>query len=372
MRVLHISKYYYPYIGGVENICQYLVEGMPEVQSSVVCFNDGPNDCIDSVNGHTVYRIGASLTIARQALSLHYGRVLERAIREQQPDIIHFHWANPFPAMVLLWHIPENIRLIVHWHMDIIRQKLLYPFVRPVERKLLERADRIIVTSPNYRDGSVPLQPFRSKISVVPNAVREEVFVLRPEDAGRIQQIRRTYNNRPIVFFIGRHIHYKGLPYLIQAEPFVKSDCVFLIAGNGPLTEQLRNSCQSDRVHFIGRLSDDDLRCHLYASSVFAFPSITKNEAFGVALAEAMFCSVPAVTFTIPDSGVNWVCPDGKCGLEAPNRDAHALAANIDRLLNDSALHDSLAANAHNRVADNFLLNNLTQNMQRVYEQLLS
>lgn len=369
MRVLHISKYYFPYIGGVENICQYLVEGMPEVQSSVVCFNDGPNDCIDSVNGHTVYRVGASLTIARQALSLHYGRVLERAIREQQPDIIHFHWANPFPAMVLLRHIPENIRLIVHWHMDIIRQKLLYPFVRPVERKLLERADRIIVTSPNYRDGSLPLQPFRDKIRVVPNAIREELFVPQAADTDRIRQISQNYGNRPIVFFIGRHIHYKGLPYLIQAEPFVKSDCVFVIAGNGPLSGQLRKSCTSDRVYFVGRLSDDDLRCHLYASSVFAFPSITKNEAFGVALAEAMYCSVPAVTFTIPDSGVNWVCPDGECGLEAPNGDAQALAANIDRLLNDSALHDILAANAHKRVAENFLMNNLTHQMQSVYDE---
>lgn len=372
MRVLHISKYYYPYIGGVENICQYLVEGMPEVQSSVVCFNDGSHDSIDEVNGHTVYRIGASVTIARQAFSLHYGKVLECAIHEQQPDIIHFHWANPFPAMVLLRHIPDKVRLIVHWHMDIIRQKHLYPFVRPIERRLLERADRIVVTSPNYRDGSLPLQPFLAKIRVVPNAIREEIFVPRTDDADRIQHIRQMYNNRPIVFFIGRHIRYKGLPYLIQAEPFVKSDCVFLIAGNGPLTEQLCNSCHSNRVHFIGRLSDDDLRCHLYASSVFAFPSITKNEAFGVALAEAMYCSVPAVTFTIPDSGVNWVCPDGECGLEAPNHDASAFAANIDRLLDDAALHDTLAANAHNRVAENFIMNNLTHNMQCIYDELFS
>ena len=27
MRILHISKYYFPYLGGVENICKYLVVG---------------------------------------------------------------------------------------------------------------------------------------------------------------------------------------------------------------------------------------------------------------------------------------------------------------------------------------------------------
>lgn len=26
MRILHISKYYSPYLGGVENFCKYLVE----------------------------------------------------------------------------------------------------------------------------------------------------------------------------------------------------------------------------------------------------------------------------------------------------------------------------------------------------------
>ena len=40
MRILHISKYYYPYIGGVENICKYIVEGDTEHETAVVCFNE--------------------------------------------------------------------------------------------------------------------------------------------------------------------------------------------------------------------------------------------------------------------------------------------------------------------------------------------
>lgn len=371
MHVLHISKYYYPYVGGVENICQYIVDGLSDVQSSVVCFNEGPDDCIDEINGHTIYRVGAPLTIARQALSLHYGKVLERAIREQKPNIIHFHWANPFPAMVLLRHMPNNVRLIVHWHMDIIRQKLLYPFVRPVERKLLERADRIIVTSPNYRDGSRPLQPFRAKIRIVPNAIQESLLAQQPNDAQRIRQIQAEYEHKPIIFFVGRHIHYKGLPFLIEAERMVKSDCVFVIAGNGPLTPQLKKQCHSDRVYFVGRLSDDELRWYLHAASIFAFPSITKNEAFGVALAEAMYCSLPAVTFTIPESGVNWVCPNHVCGLEAPNSDAQALADNIDTLLHDDNLRMQLGDTGRKRVMDNFMIANLTKNISDLYEQLL-
>ena len=46
------------------------------------------------------------------------------------------------------------------------------------------------------------------------------------------------------------------------------------------------------------------------------FPSITKNEAFGVVLAEAMYCYTPAITFTIEGSGVNWVNLHQVTGLE--------------------------------------------------------
>ena len=45
MRILHISKYYYPYIGGVENICKYIVEGTAGQESAVVCFNEANTGC---------------------------------------------------------------------------------------------------------------------------------------------------------------------------------------------------------------------------------------------------------------------------------------------------------------------------------------
>lgn len=368
MRILHISKYYYPYIGGVENICKYIVDNSVGHQVAVLCFNEKSNDCIDEVDGVKVYRVGAWLTIARQALSLSYFTMLRKAIKEFKPDVIQFHWANPFPAAVLLTMLPKDIKLVVHWHMDIIKQAKIYPFIKPVENRLLKRADRIVVTSPQYRDGSKPLQPFKGKVRVVPNSIDEDVFKPRMYDVFRIRDIQSKYQNRPIVFFVGRHIQYKGLPYLLEAEKYIKSDCVVLIAGNGPLTESLKKQCESDRVHFIGRLSDEELRWHHYAADVFAFPSITKNEAFGVALAEAMYCYTPAVTFTIEGSGVNWVNLNGKTGIEVPNRDCKAFGEAIDKLLSDKALAEKYAQAGHQRVVDNFTIPKMMEKMNEVYD----
>ena len=76
MKILHISKYYYPYIGGVENICKYIVDYTAVHHTAVVCFNSKRNDVADVVDGKPVYRVGAWVTIARQALSLSYFKVL--------------------------------------------------------------------------------------------------------------------------------------------------------------------------------------------------------------------------------------------------------------------------------------------------------
>jgi len=373
MRILHISKYYYPYRGGVETVCQDLAESSKRKgdEVAVICFNDGKKSRTDDVNGITIYRVGALITIARQALSLSYYHKMKKVISDFKPDIIHFHWANPFPAALLLMIIPKDVKLVVHWHMDIIKQKTLYKLIKPIETRLLKRADRILVTSPLYMDYSIPLQQYKNKIDVVANAIRSENFDIRSGDEEKIKEIRQKYDNKDIVFFIGRHVMYKGLPYLLEAEKKVKSDCVFVIAGKGPLTEELMASCKADRVHFIGRISDDELRQYLYASKIFAFPSITKNEAFGIALAEAMYCGTPAVTFHIEGSGVNWVSQKDITCLEVPNKDTTAYANAIDRMLNDEDLYDRLSENGMKRVRENFLIDNMVKSCYDSYEKVM-
>jgi len=372
MNILHISKYYYPFLGGVENICKYLVEQMPQHETSVVCFGEKRKNTKDSINGHDVYRVGELFSISRQSISPWYYFVLKRAIREQQPDIIQYHWANPYPALFLLLLLPRNVKLVVHWHMDIVRQRLLYKLIKPLETWLIKRADVIVVTSPQYREGSKPLQPYKEKIRIVPNCIEENGLKIMDGDDQKIAELKAKYSNKPIIFFMGRHTEYKGLPYLIRAEHWIKSDCEIVIAGTGELTEALKDEVarnKQTRIHFVGRLSDQNLRCYLHASSIFAFPSVTRNEAFGVALAEAMYCELPAVTFTIPGSGVNWVNQKGVTGLEVQNGNSEAYAAAIDKLLQDDNLRDQFGKRSKERIEQNFLMHHMIDAMQKVYDE---
>ena len=80
-------------------------------------------------------------------------------------------------------HIKDKkTELIVHWHSDIINQKLIYPLFSFLEKRILTLADCIFVTSPNYLENSAPLKPFKEKCSIVPNGIYESKIKFIPND----------------------------------------------------------------------------------------------------------------------------------------------------------------------------------------------
>lgn len=371
-KVLHISKFYPPYKGGIEDVCYSIVSSMNGYETHVLCFNTGKETVLDQYDGVPVLRVGVQMQRFSQPIAFSYYRELKKELETFQPDIIHLHTPNPFASYLVCRCIKKETKLVVHWHSDIVKQQITYKLYQPFERQLLNRADMVFATSPNYAEHSLPLRPYASKVRIVPNGINEEKISSREGDQARIDAIRQKYQGKEIIFFMGRHVSYKGIDRLIEAEKKIKSDCVILIAGDGVLTEELKASTHSDRIHFIGKISDDEIRIYMRAASIFAFPSITKNEAFGIVLAEAMYCATPPVLFTIEGSGVNWLNQNGVTGIEVANSDTTAFAAAIDRLLlNEEGIRTKLGENAHQRIVENFTMARIKTIIEKEYEALI-
>lgn len=374
-KILHVTKYYYPFLGGTENVSKYIAEGLnKKYDNIVICFNHikSKKDCsIDYVNGIKVYRVSCFAKIASQSISFYFKKILKRIIDDWSPDAIHFHLPNPFVGFILLQLLPNDCKLILHWHLDITKQKIIYRFIKNNELKLIKRSDEIWTTSPNYKLDSKPLSNVQDKVRVIPNGINTSIFKLLDSDYKNIEKIRLKYNNKPLIFFVGRHVPYKGLEYLIEAEKIVKNDCHFVIAGNGELTLKLKEKSNPERISFIGKISDNELRQYLYASSIFAFPSITKNEAFGVALAESMYCGLSAVTFHIAGSGVNWVSLNNKTCLEVENRNSLEYAKAIDKLLSNKDMLRNMGINSRRRATENFTQEKVLEMILKDYSNLL-
>lgn len=369
-KILHILNYYSPHLGGIEDVCKSIVDDTTEFERKVLCYNDTNKNTKDIVDGVEVYRAGLWRETARQQISFHFTHIYRQLLREYQPDIIQMHVPNPLTSAIVLAFLPRRTRLILHWHSDITVHSNIHFFYKPIEKWMLRRADAIIATSPNYIKASPYLQPHAGKCLVIPNVVSQKKLDT-PYKQADIDGLHQQYGEN-IVLFLGRHVPYKGLEYLIEAVPKVKNKCTFLICGNGPETPKLKKMAASRQdIVFLGRIADDQISTYMKAAKIFAFPSITKNEAFGIALAEAMYYGAVPVTFTIEGSGVNWVNLHEVTGLEVANRDTTAYAQAIDTLIGHPELLAKYSAAARNRVLSNFLLAHIHNKLDTLYSQLI-
>ena len=349
-------------------MCHSIVTALPEFDHQVICFHDRKQTVKEWVEGVLVTRCSVWRKHFSQSVSFSFYKELKQVFKTFDPDIVHFHTPNPLSSVYLLLLLPKKTELIVHWHSDIIEQDFLYLFYHPIENRLLKRANTIVATAPTYLLGSKPLQSWRNKIRIIPNTINESKLQKQEGDEEAIAEIRQLFGGKKIIFTFGRHVPYKGLKYLIESAPLISSEAVIVIAGKGPLSDSLKEQAKRfPNIRFIGRLEDNALRRYLYAADIFAFPSITRNEAFGIALAEAMYCGLPAVTFTIPDSGVNWLCLNKETGLESENGNVQMFANTVNQLIENDILRRQLGLNAQKRVKENFVSNAIKENLLTLY-----
>ncbi len=382
-RVLLISYYYYPSVGGVEHTSQIMIDVIRQngMDCQVICFNEDAKDgdlvchhgetTHDVVDGVKITRCGYLRKVASQPLSITYPIELHRIMNEYEPNIVIFHFPNPFLAEFLLYHKKRDFKLIVYYNLDITRQKVLGKLFHGQTMALLKRADVIAPTSPKYIEGSPYLQQFRDKCRVLSCCIDPKKLQMTPQLKARAEAIREKYKGKTICFDVGRHVPYKGMTYLIQASKLLGDDFKILIGGRGRLTESLKQEAAGDdKVEFLGQISDEELSAYYSACDIFCFPSITKNEAFGIVLVEAMYFGKPCVTFTIPGSGVNYVSLDGVTGIECPNSDSKALAKAIQTLAKDTALREKYGRAAKERVEQLFTKETFGKALLNAFEMI--
>ena len=158
----------------------------------------------------------------------------------------------------------------------------------------------------------------------------------------------------------------QGLTYLIKASKLLDDRFCIYIGGKGELTQALKEEAKDDpKIQFLGRVNDEDMIAYYLACDIFCFPSITKNEAFGIALAEGMYFAKPAVTFTIPGSGVNYVNLADVTGIECPNGDVRAYARALKTLADNPELREKYGKAAKQRIEDKFMYTNFQKQIQK-------
>ena len=363
LRVLHVGKYYPPHPGGMETHLQALCGELKQsVEVEVIVSSDGRRTSEELVDGIKVARLGTMCSVAAAPIS----PSMVRRIRQTRADIVHLHLPNPTAILAYLASGHPG-RLIITYHSDIVRQKLLSRFFWPVLRHALNRAEAIIASSPNYIESSTVLTEYRQRCRVIPFGIPLKQF--DQPDASEIRRIRERYGRR-VILGVGRLVYYKGFEYLIRAMGGV--DGHLMIVGDGPLRSHLegvaRESGVEDRVTILSSVKD--VSPYYHAADVFALSSVARSEAFGIVQLEAMACGKPVINTDL-DSGVPFVSPHGVTGLTVPPANPERLSEAINRLLDDPIHRVELGKAGQRRVEKEFSLALMAERTLQLYQEVM-
>ena len=271
--------------------------------------------------------------------------ILPLALRRERATVFH----SPHHSMPV---IPGPWNTLVTLHDVTVR---LLPWRYTAARRLYihtatllsaRRADHFIVPSQSVADDFARLYGVApSRITVVHEAPPLSMQVI--EDRTLLNETRRRLHlpdrfilsvgtlepgkNRGALLHGLASLRRSGLPQTLV----VGGQRGWRESGRDDLAERLG---VEDAVQYLGYVADADLPLLYNLADAFVFPSW--REGFGLPPLEAMACGTPVVASDMP------AMPEilGDAALYASPRQPPALAAALERLLTDNALHGELRA----------------------------
>ncbi len=343
LRILIVSAYAHPHVGGVEVVVEQQARTLAAIGHRVTV---ATSDCAataarrEQVDGYTVIRmpawngledrLGIAFPLWGPSAAWRIARLIGTA------DVVHVH-DGYHGSSVLAASLARVLRrpLFITQHVGIVEhdkpavkrmQQIAY---RTVGRLLWHWAITVTVYNPIVESFLCEHGVSPEKIRLTCNGVNTNDF--RPGDPESARQTRRRYGleaHVPIVLFVGRLVPKKGFQKLLDARG---PEYRVVIVGPGRVPSHV-----PPQVTFLGPVSRSELRDLYQASDIFAFPAV--GEMLTLAMQEAMACGLPVVAtaeeaysrYDLDPSGVTLVAPEPQVLrsafleiLRSPERRAH-------------------------------------------------
>jgi rhamnosyl/mannosyltransferase len=366
MKVLHFYKTYLPDgHGGAQRVIFEICEGTRRygVDCEVLALSSLDSET-RMVGQHRAHFQRRAMKFASTDLSMSaVGRFRELAA---SADVVHYHY--PWPMMDLAHFLVLHGKpSVVTYHSDIVRQRMLYRFYKPIMHKFLSSADVIVATSPSYVRTSPVLRRYRDKVRVIPIGIDEAP--LRDPDPVLLERWRAKVGSG-FFLFIGVARYYKRLDVLLEAAR--GTDMPVVIAGadsDDVRAHQSRGETRSGNITLTGAISDADKAALLHLCGAVVLPSSLRSEAFGIVLLEGAMLAKPLICCEL-GTGTTYVNIDGLTGFAVPPGDVGALRSAMRRLHGNPDLARRLGYNARRRYLELFTGDRMARGYAGIYEEV--
>jgi glycosyltransferase involved in cell wall biosynthesis len=256
--------------------------------------------------------------------------------------------AKPFTRRPVVWFLND---IVSESHFSRLFMRLIVSLSRL-------SADHIVLPSHASLKAWIKAGGRRERVSVIYPGLRSDISAQRI-DPEQVSDLRQQYSadGKPLIGMIGRISRWKGQDVFLKAIarlPNVNA----VIAGGAMFSEQeyevrlkalARELGIENRVRFLGHV--EDVISLIAACDVIAHCS-TAPEPFGQVIVQAMFASKPVIASDA--GGAPEVVLHGETGLLTPPNDDSALAAAIQRFIENPQWSQQLAQRAKLRAEEKF------------------
>ena len=371
MKVLHVySKYYPNTVGGLQESIRQIITSTSKrgVENRVFALDSESPGKYDYPEV-TVYKAKLLFSWA----SCDFGFVQAFSMFKKLTnwaDIVHYHYPWPFADLMHLM-CKNKKPSVMTYHSDVLNKGILGSLYYPLMKKMLNNMDKVIVTSPNYFQGSKLLATIDpEKMDIIHLGINECTYKNDLELSKHVDVYER-FNVRQgeYVLFIGVPRNYKGLNTLVASGSKILGNVV--LAGPTGDEKLFRGFSQPmPNIRFLGPVTGAEKLALLSGCIGLVLPSDKRSEAFGMVLVEASMMSKPMITCEI-GTGTSFVNKHRETGIVVDPDSEEQLVSAINMMIEDEEMACRLGVAARNRYESLFAGSKMGSLYVELYEDLL-
>jgi glycosyltransferase involved in cell wall biosynthesis len=301
LRVLMISHYMPPHVGGIERVAESLVNGMlqrgHEVRWVASAVPERPGDDAHLLRVPAFNLLEERLGVPYPLWSPTAAATIARQVRKA--DIVHVHDCLYMgSALAALSCRRHRVPLVVTQHVGYVPFGALLDRVQraayqTLGRAVLGAADVVIAYSAHVEQHFTELG-IHPRYHAIPNAIDTDLF--RPSAAEQRSAFRAAWGvpaSANVMLFVGRLVGKKGFEQVVELQRRLAADnTVLVVAGDGPLAGEMEKA--PGTVHLPNHRVPRHAMPQIYGmADLLYLPS--RGEGLPLSIQEALCCGLPVV-----------------------------------------------------------------------------
>jgi len=372
IKLMIVTPYFYPKIGGLENYAFNIAKGLKKNYNyEIIVVTSNHEDKIykeETIEGMKIYRLPYQFKVSNTPISFNWKKQIKDIIEKEKPDVINAHSPVPFISDVTA-RIANKLKIPFYltYHAGSMKKGIFYLdwiisiYENIFLKKTLNLSTKVFPVS-EYVKVQFPKE-FQSKCIVIPNFInKNNITDTTP---------KKKKNQLIFISSLDKSHIWKGLDDVIKSINIYKNQfnnkIRLIIIGDGDYKTSyetlVRELKLEQEVIFAGAKFGKEKDKIIQESEALIFYTKTTSDAFPTVFLEAWANKTPIISANIGPAP--YLIEEGKTGVLVEANNPEKLAFGLNNLLKNSELRKNLIQNG-SIVVNNFTLDKQIEKMNKI------